>query len=156
MAKAKDDVVLRFREVVEPVLASLGYDCVHVELTVEHGRKIARLYIDRTDGQATSLEDCVRATRELDPALDVADVIPSRYELEVSSPGINRPLSRRMDFEKFKGQKVAVRTFEKVGDRRNFLGTLLGMEGDEIRIDVDGREMRVPFEEVSKAHLDVL
>lgn len=157
MAKAKDDVVLRLRETVEPVLADLGYDCVHLELTVEHGRKILRLYIDRAaGGSAVSLEDCVRVTRELDPVLDVADVMTGRYELEVSSPGINRPLSRKKDFERFKGQKVAVRTFEKVGDRRNFLGTLLGIEGEEIRIDVDGREMRVPFEEVSKAHLDVL
>jgi len=156
VAKAKDDVVLRFREVVEPVLADLGYDCIHVELTVENGRKIARIFIDRLDGAATSIEDCVRVTRELDPVLDVADVMSARYELEVSSPGINRPLSRKKDFERFAGKKVAVRTFEKVGDRRNFLGTLLGIDGDEIRIDVDGREMRVPIEEVSKAHLDVL
>jgi ribosome maturation factor RimP len=161
VARAKDDVVLRLQQVVEPVLADLGYECVFSETTVENGRKIVRIYIDRAAAESASpepigIEDCVKVTRELDPVLDVADVLPGRYELEVSSPGINRPLARKKDFEKFKGQKVAVRTFEKIGDRRNFLGTLLGIEGDEIRIDVDGREHRVPIGEVSKAHLDVL
>ena len=160
MARAKDEAVVRVREVCEPALADLGYDLISVEVTVENGRKIVRLYIDRLEANAAlghvGIEDCVRATRELDPVLDVADVMSGRYELEISSPGINRPLARKKDFEKFVGQKVAVRTFEKVGDRRNFLGVLLGIEGGEIRIDVDGREHRVPFEEVSKAHLDVL
>jgi len=160
VARAKDEVVLRLQEVIEPVLADLGYECVFAEITVENGRRIVRLFIDHLEGAAAQgpvgIEDCVKVTRELDPVLDVADVITGRYELEVSSPGINRPLARKKDFEKFKGQKVAVRTFEKVGDRRNFLGVLLGMDGDEIRIDVDGRELRVPFGEVSKAHLDVL
>ncbi len=155
MARAKDGVVLRIQEVCEPVLADLGYELVSLERTVEHGRPIVRLYIDRAEG-GIALDDCVRVTRELSPALDVADLLPGRYELEVSSPGVNRPLARRVDFERFAGQRVAVRTYEKVGDRRNFLGVLLGVEGDEIRIDVDGREHRVPLEEVSKAHLDVL
>ena len=160
MARAKDEVVLRLQEVIEPPLADLGYECVFAETTVENGRKIVRLFIDRLEASSplgpVGIEDCVKVTRELDPILDVADVIPGRYELEVSSPGINRPLAKRRDFDRFKGQKVAVRTFDKVGDRRNFLGVLLGMDGDEIRIDVDGRELRVPFGEVSKAHLDVL
>ena len=152
MARAKDGVVLRLKEVCEPVLAGLGYDLVAIEVE----GKILRLYIDGLNGSSVGIEDCVKATRELDPVLDVADVMPGRYELEISSPGINRPLARKQDFEKFAGKRVAVRTFEKVGDRRNFIGTLLGIEGDQIRIDVDGREHRVPLEEVSKAHLDVL
>lgn len=160
MARAKDEVVVRLKEVCEPALADLGYDLVFAEMTVEMGRRIVRLFIDRLEQYAASgpvgLEDCVRATRELDPVLDVADVVPGRYELEISSPGINRPLARKKDFEKFAGKKVAVRTFEKVGDRRNFLGTLLGIDGEEIRIDVDGQEKRVPLAEVFKAHLDVL
>ncbi len=155
MAKAKDGVVLRLKEICEPVLAGLGYDLIAIEVE----GKILRLYIDRlqgTNGEAVGIEDCVKATRELDPVLDVADVMPGRYELEVSSPGVNRPLARKQDFERFAGKRVTVRTFEKVGDRRNFIGTLLGIEGDQIRIDVDGREHRVPLEEVSKAHLDVI
>lgn len=151
-----DTQTTRVREVAEPVLNGLGYDLVAVEMTVEHGRKILRLYIDRLAQPGTTIEDCVKATRELSPVFDVAEPIDGRYELEVSSPGINRPLARRTDFEKFAGKKVALRTFEKVGDRRNFLGVLLGMDGEEIRIDVDGREHRVPFTEVMKAHLDVL
>ena len=156
MAKAKDDVVLRFREACEPVLADLGYDLVAVEVAQDGGRRIVRLFIDRLDGQLVGIEDCVKATRELDPVLDVADVMQGRYELEISSPGINRPLARKKDFEKFAGQKVAVRTFEKIGDRRNFLGTLLGVDGEQVRIDVDGTEHKVPLDEVQKAHLDVL
>ena len=153
-----DAQTTRVREVAEPVLNGLGYDLVALELTVEHGRKIVRLYIDSLveGAKAVGIEDCVKATRELSPVFDVAEPIDGRYELEISSPGINRPLARRKDFEKFAGKKVAVRTFEKVGDRRNFLGVLLGMDGEDIRIDVDGREHRVPLTEVMKAHLDVL
>lgn len=156
----KNEQTARVREVAEPVLNGLGYDLIASELTVEHGRKIVRLYIDRLGGvsekNAIGIEDCVAATKELSPVFDVADVIDGRWELEISSPGINRPLARKSDFEKFAGKKVAVRTFDKVGDRRNFLGILLGMDGEEIRIDVDGREHRVPLTEVMKAHLDVL
>lgn len=154
----QDGQTTKVREVAEPVLNGLGYDLIASETTVEHGRKIVRLYIDRLDPSqgAVGIEDCVAATKELSPVLDVADVMDGRYELEISSPGINRPLARKSDFEKFAGKKVAVRTFDKVGDRRNFLGVLLGIEGDEIRINVDGREHRVPLTEVMKAHLDVL
>lgn len=152
-----DGQTTRVRAVAEPVLNGLGYDLIALERTVEHGRKIVRLYIDRLGGgEPVGIDDCVAATRELSPVFDVAEVVEGRWELEVSSPGINRPLARREDFERFAGQRVAVRTFEKVGDRRNFLGTLLGMDGEDIRIDVDGREHRVPFGEVMKAHLDVL
>jgi ribosome maturation factor RimP len=149
------------REVCEPVLADLGYDLIAIELA----GKTVRLFIDRLVEYAAqgpvSIEDCVRATRDLSPLLDVEDPgLPGPWELEVSSPGVNRPLARPADFERFKGNKVAVKTFEKVGDRRNFLGTLKGLaqgpSGDEIVIDVDGTERRVPLDEVMKAHLDVL
>jgi len=154
----QDGQTTKVREVAEPVLNGLGYDLIALESTVEHGRKIVRLYIDRLDSGKGSvgIEDCVLATKELSPVLDVAEVMDGRYELELSSPGINRPLARKSDFEKFAGKKVAVRTFDKVGDRRNFLGVLLGIEGEDIRINVDGREHRVPLGEVMKAHLDVL
>lgn len=152
-----DEQIAEVIGVAEPVLSGLGYDLIAIEMTVEHGRKIVRLYIDRLNGGTpVGIEDCVNATKELSPVFDVADVIDGRWELEISSPGINRPLARRTDFEKFAGQKVAVRTYEKVGDRRNFLGVLLGIDGEEIRINVDGREHRVPLSEVQKAHLDVL
>ena len=180
MMRNNGEQLTKVREVAEPVLNGLGYDLVAMELTVEHGRKILRLYIDRLESairpplgtsslasgslvdrlgegaEAVGIADCVAATKELSPVFDVAEPIDGRYELEISSPGINRPLARRKDFEKFAGKKVAVRTYEKVGDRRNFLGTLLGIDGEDIRIDVDGREHRVPLAEVMKAHLDVL
>ena len=167
------------REVCGPVLADLGYDLIAIELA----GKTVRLFIDRLPASVgvpppfgndkglpqgepplhppVTIEDCVRATRDLSPLLDVEDPgLPGPWELEVSSPGVNRPLARPADFERFKGNKVAVKTFEKVGDRRNFLGTLKGLaqgpSGDEIVIDVDGTERRVPLDEVMKAHLDVL
>src|SRR5262245_33399759 len=113
----QDEQIAKVREVAEPVLSGLGYDLIAIELTVEHGRKIVRLYIDRFDASkgAVGIEDCVNSTKELSPVFDVADVIDGRWELEISSPGINRPLARKADFEKFAGNKVAVRTYEKVG-----------------------------------------
>src|SRR5690349_16273196 len=91
----------KVREVAEPVLIGLGYDLIALEMTVEHGRKIVRLYIDRIDPSKgpVGIEDCVAATKELSPTFDVNEVIDGRWELEISSPGINRPLARRADFE---------------------------------------------------------
>lgn len=145
----------RLREIAEPVVTSLGYELVDVEFASGTGSAVLRFYIDKEGG--VDVEDCARVSRELDPVLDVEDVVADSYDLEVSSPGVNRPVRRPEDFEKFTGEKIKIRTYAKVGDRKVFIGELLGLDGNEVRVDVEGAgERKVPLESIAKANLQRL
>ncbi|MBI4224608.1 MAG: ribosome maturation factor RimP [Deltaproteobacteria bacterium] len=137
---------------VTPVLGGLGYELVEREFLHEQGRWVLRLYIDRADGPVT-LEDCERASRALDAALDVEDFIPHRYSLEVSSPGIERPLRHRGDFERFRGAVVDLKAKEPVQGRRHFSGVLKGMEGENIIIEDERGPWQIPFTLLKKAKI---
>ena len=138
--------------VIEPVLLSLGYELVDCEFVNDHGW-VLRVYIDNEAGSIT-IADCAEVSRSVSAALDVDDVIPQRYSLEVSSPGLNRPLRRLKDFERFKGEKARIRTIEPIDGRGNYIGILQGVAGDDILINVDGTEYKVPLNMVSKAKLE--
>lgn len=97
--------------------------------------------------------ECERVSRDLSAALDVSQLIQHAYRLEVSSPGIERPLRRAADFQRFTGKRAKVRTHQMVDGRRNFSGMLRGVEGDVVLMDCDGLACRVPLAEVAKAHL---
>ncbi|HPQ81331.1 MAG TPA: ribosome maturation factor RimP [bacterium] len=143
----------RVEELLEPVLSNMGYELVERELATEGGRPTLRLYIDKEGG--VTIDDCAAASRGVEDLLEVEDVMPSGYNLEVSSPGIDRPLRRRKDFERYCGSRVRIRTFEPIEGRGNFKGTLERLDGDEIVMEVDGRHYRIPFGSVAKARLDV-
>jgi ribosome maturation factor RimP len=98
-------------------------------------------------------EDCERVSRDVSAALDVADVIPHGYVLEVSSPGLERPLRREQDFRRFAGQQVKIRSLEPVEGRRNFSGTLVGAQAGVAEVESDGRTYRVPIDLVARANL---
>ena len=141
------------RAVVEPAVRDLGYDLILVEITGGGGRRILRLFIDRAEG--VGLADCVTVSRELSPLLDVEDPIDGPYSLEVSSPGLDRPLARSEDFERFRGSRVRLRTGKPVEGRRNFSGTLRGLEDGEVLIeDDDGALHRVPFAVLKRANVE--
>lgn len=150
-----------------PVADGLGYELVALEWKHELGRWVLRIYIDRLDArlaeaEGISLEDCTRVSHAMSAELDVADLIHVPYSLEVSSPGLERPLRREADFRRFTGKRAKIRTRHplgptpapgSVGGRRNFSGALLGVEEGRVRIDVDGQVFEIPVEEVEKAHL---
>jgi ribosome maturation factor RimP len=98
-------------------------------------------------------EECERISRELSTLLDVSEVIRHSYRLEVSSPGIDRPLRRERDFVRFAGQIAKIRTSESVDGRRNFSGVLAGIEDGKVRIECDGKSYHLPFTSVVRAHL---
>ncbi len=137
--------------VVEPVVESLGYELVGVEYLSQGRDGLLRVYIDAEDG--IKVEDCQRVSHQLSGVLDVEDVIKGHYSLEISSPGLDRPLFNAAQFERFAGSEVKLRLEAPLDGRRKFRGTLLGVEDGEVRLRVDGEEVRIPLVSIDKANL---
>lgn len=156
MSAFVQDIVGRVTELVDPLVTHAGMELVDVEFLREGGRWLLRLTLDKPGG--VNLDDCQDISRQVDKLLDVEDVIEPAYSLEVSSPGIERPLKTREHFERFTGKNIDLKTFAPIGEppRKNYKGLLVGMtDADEVRIEIDGTEYRVPLEKVAKAHLSV-
>lgn len=152
------DVTDKVIELAEPILKALGLELVELELRKAGRSQVLCLYIDKPDG--VNLDDCAEVSRELSLALDVEDCIPGRYTLEVSSPGLNRPLRRLEDFARFAGRLAEIKTAELFQDergnrRKTFLGTLQGVEGDSVVLHLkEGQMARIPLDKIAKAHLE--
>lgn len=154
MSDIHKDISERVRDLAEPVIEAEGMELVDVEYQREGARWVLRLYIDKPGG--VGLDDCQTVSRLVDKLLDVEDPIAPSYSLEVSSPGLERPLKKREHFEQFAGRQVEIRTFGPIGEppRKNFKGRLLGIgEGDAIQVEIDGKTFDVPLDKVAKAHL---
>jgi ribosome maturation factor RimP len=155
---AKIDVVARVTELVEPLAASLGLELAEVEYKQEGRQMVLRLYIDRDGG--VTLDDCSAVSRELAEILDVDDFVQGHYSLEVSSPGLNRPLKKPSDFERYTGRLVKIRTFEPLADdagnmRKTFLGELMGFSDSIVRLKLnEGQTASIPLGKVAKANLE--
>lgn len=144
------DLQLQIRPLAKPSVERLGFDLVAVEwLGGTHGR-ILRISMDGPAG--VTAEDCARVAEVLSPLLDEADLIEGRYVLEVSSPGIDRPVQRPEDFERFEGYRIKIRLVEG-HPRRRFTGEVVGLDGDEVRIQVDGAEHRLRLDTIERANL---
>jgi len=155
---AKVDVVERVTEILTEILTPLNMGVVDVEYKREGRNMVLRLFIEKEGG--ISLDDCADVSRQLSDILDVEDCIPEVYTLEVSSPGICRPLKKLADYQRFTGHLVKVKTFELLPDddgnkRKTFLGTLKGVEDGSLSIDLtEGQHASVPLHKVAKANLE--
>ena len=145
----------KLESLVEPVVSGQGYELVDVEFKSELGAWVLRVYIDKPGSEErVGLDDCASVSRELSAVLDVDDTIQGHYSLEVSSPGLNRPLKKASDFARFVGKKAKIRTRHPVGEsRRNFSGTLVAVDGGKVKIDVGDQVCEVPVDAVEKANL---
>jgi ribosome maturation factor RimP len=156
---AKIDVVTRVTELAVPLAAALGLELAEVEYRQEGRQMVLRLYIERDGG--VTLDDCAAVSRELAEILEVEDFIQGNYNLEVSSPGLNRPLKKPSDYERFAGRIVKIKTFELLPDdagnmRKTFTGELLGLEGGIVRLKLnEGQNAGIPLGKVAKANLEV-
>ena len=148
----------------EPYVRDAGFDLIEVQYGREPTGIVVRLFIDAPAGaeagqrpaaQAGSvgLEDCERVSRDVSAALDVADLIPHAYQLEVSSPGLDRPLRRERDFARFVGESARIRLIDGVEGRRNFHGTLRAAKDGRVEIACDGRSYSLPIDDIQKANL---
>lgn len=138
------------RALAEPTVQRLGFDLVAVEWLSGSGGRVLRLSIDGPLGVSAS--DCALVSEQLSPLLDASDPIDQRYNLEVSSPGIDRPIQRRSDFERFRGYRVRLRLSEGP-PRRRYAGTIGEIDKDELLVSVDGQEHRIPLDLIESAHL---
>jgi len=138
-------------QLLEPVVTGLGYELVEIEYNPSARHGLLRLYIDHEDG--IQLDDCTDVSNQVSALLDVEDPIPGHYNLEVSSPGLDRPLRGVRDFERFCGEIVKLRTGMAIDGRRNFKGRLRGVEGDQISIECDGKLFSLPLRSIEKARL---
>lgn len=150
----KDEVVENIGNLIEPILAGLGYDLLEVKLVVSHGRRTLRIFIDKPGG--VTVEDCAQASRAIGSILDEEDFISGRYYLEVSSPGAERPLKQPHEFKHFKGRKVFVRLRQPMLSRTDFEGVIDEFEENQLHLRLeDGTRLTIPFEQILNANLSL-
>ena len=155
----QESVVERARSTLEPVLVRDGYELVEVEWVRGGGRFTLRVFIDKPGG--VNIDDCQAVSRTIEPILDVEDFLEPAYDLEVSSPGLDRPLRTPEHFARYAGQRVHVKAYGPVPGtaegsppRKNWTGALRGYEGGAVLVDVDGVLHRIPHDQIAKAHLE--
>jgi len=147
------ELLRRIEDIVGPTIVGMGYELVRVAMS--KGGTL-QIMIEPADGRAMDVEACAVLSRALSAVLDVEDPMPGSYTLEVSSPGIDRPLTRPKDFARWAGHIARLETAEPVEGRRRFKGTLLGLEGDLVKLRLeDGKEAEVPLSVVSRAKLEM-
>jgi len=147
------DLERRIAALVTPTIEGLGYELVRVLMSSGRDGRL-QIMAERLDGAAMSVDDCAVISRSVSAVLDVEDPIPHAYELEVSSPGIDRPLTRRKDWTRWAGHVARLELSEAVDGRRRVKGVILGLEDDVVRMKLDeGAEIAVPLAVVHRAKL---
>ncbi|MSO74997.1 MAG: ribosome maturation factor RimP [Alphaproteobacteria bacterium] len=141
-------------DLIGPSLVSMGYELVRARLS-GRDRPVLQVMIERADRKPLTVDSCAEVSRMISALLDVEDPIRSAYVLEVSSPGIDRPLVRLVDYERFAGHLAKVELVAPIEGRRRFVGRLLGTSGEQVRLVVDGAEapVEVPFDAIQSAKL---
>jgi ribosome maturation factor RimP len=148
----RENLALRIRDCAEQLAASMNVEIVLVEIKGGGNRPIVRTYIDKSGG--VTLTDCERFSKRLSVLLDVEDWIPFSYTLEVSSPGLNRPLIKEADFLRFAGKNAKLRTRSPIEGQRNFKGRILGAVGGIVALEVvSGKKVDISIAEIEKANL---
>lgn len=146
------DVVQKIETLIEPALADMGYELVRVRVSGSQ-RKTLQIMADRLDGAAMGVDDCADISHAVSAILDVEDPITDAYVLEVSSPGIDRPLTKLPHFGRYVGFEAKVELHHMIDGRKRFSGKLLGVDGDTIRLEHDGVAVDLPFAEIRNAKL---
>ena len=137
---------------IEPVVEGMGYEVVDIEFKPHPTNGLLRIYIDKADG--ILLEDCEQVSKQVSGVLDVEDPIPGQFNLEVSSPGMDRPLRKEKDFERFTGETVKIKlSVPTLEGQRNFTGKLLGLKDEEVILEMDGETHYLPLDSIDKARL---
>lgn len=140
-------------QLLEPAVAGMGCELVGIVYRGNPRNALLRLYIDKPGG--VDLDDCTRVSRHVSGVLDVEDPISTQYTLEVSSPGLDRPIFKSEDYNRFAGEKVRLRLQAPLDGRRRLAGVLRGLQGDEVVVEENGIEINVPLSQIDKANLEL-
>ena len=146
------DRIRQVTELIEPTLRDMGLELVRV-LVSGGQRPTLQIMVERGDHAPTTLDNCAEASHAVSALLDVADPLPGAYRLEVTSPGIDRPLVRRADYERFAGFEARLETELPIEGRRRFRGRLLGLAEDQVRLALPEGEQSIPLDAIKKAKL---
>ena len=139
------------KNLLEPSVEALGYELIELELRTGGRNGLMRLFIDAPDG--IGLDDCEAVSRQVSTVLDVEDPIPGNYNLEVSSPGLDRALTKPAHFQRFTGEDVRIKLRTPVDGRRNFRGALRAADEDSIEVEVDGQSHTLAIAAIASARL---
>jgi len=154
MAPERGSTSHSLEALAEQALAALGLELVQLVYRKEGPRWVVRLFIDQEGG--VTLDDCARASEQFGTLLEVEDAIPHGYTLEVSSPGLDRPLTGERDYRRFTGRRARLKTKRPLDGQRNFQGTIAGYADDHVRLSLpDGSEVAIPILEIASGRLEV-
>lgn len=153
MSNGTEGIITAIEAYAEPVLGDLGLELVKIQYRQESHGWVLRLFIDREDG--VTIDDCATVSRAISTWLEVEDLIEQAYHLEVSSPGLERPLKTVEDFKRFAGRKARVKIKEPRGDQRVFTGILESVQENEIILIADGNPVHITFDEIARARLAI-
>lgn len=148
----RQDVIAQVEELLRPIATRFGLETVDVVLSGEAHRTVLRVFVDRVEGGIT-VEECARVSEALSRQLDLYDLFQHPYTLEVSSPGLDRPLRNDADYRRFAGKKAELRTYGPVDGQRHFRGILLGVIGEAVVLQMDGRQVHLPKDQIAQARL---
>ena len=140
-------------ELIEPICEQMGYDLVRLQLQGGNSRKVLQVMAERKDRRAMTVDDCAGLSRAISPVLDEQDPIEDNYTLEVSSPGIDRPLIKLGDFDRFKGFEAKIECLVLLNGRKRFSGRLQGIDGSNVVLTFDNADIQIPFDQIAKAKL---
>ncbi|MCA9482623.1 MAG: ribosome maturation factor RimP [Nitrospina sp.] len=150
----KGTVVQGIEKLVLPVLQDLGLELVDIEYRREGQGWVLRIFIDRGEG-GVSLDDCSRVSHLTGDLIEIDDLISNSYRLEVSSPGLDRPLKKEQDFLKYKNRRIRLNTFAPIEKRRNFKGTILDFREGVLHLEAEGGPFEIPLDNIAKANLEI-
>jgi ribosome maturation factor RimP len=153
-------LVERVKELVAPIIVDQDLELVDVEFKREGHAHYLRIFIDKPGG--VTIDDCQKISRECEVVLDIEDIIRTQYVLEVSSPGLDRPLKKKEDYVRFQGRLVKIKTFRAIQEQKKFLGHLQGITEEKTDspsvvtiVSSDGEEIQIPYELIASARLEV-
>jgi len=149
--ESADRLTRTIRDFAEPLLADMGMELVDIQFRREGHGWVLRLFIDKEGGVA--IDDCVAVSREVSAYLEVEDLISHAYHLEISSPGLERPLKKRADFDRFVGRLARIKVREPLGEQRVLIGTLRGLEDNAVLLELEKETVRIDLENIAKARL---
>ncbi len=153
MGLSEDNIISNIKELLEPLLYEKNLELFDIEFKGLGSKGILRVFIDKEQG--VTVNDCAQISRELGRSLEVHDVIPGSYTLEISSPGLTRALKKPSDYLRYRGKTVKIKTLEDIEDRKVFKGTLLDFVDETVSLQTDGVNYLIPYKNIEKANLEL-